>query len=300
MYQLSGPLMSILRQTHRQLFGIPRRVSGPSVSLSHRRWPYTQCGLSYLSSTSLTPLKSGDAQLHSGSNLCGSLASAPSQQRAAAERPAHSSSTMLPPALRHIGQKVPGSLTRWCIQKRALDFIGNQQYKALTALQGQTHVPSLHAANSPEPKIRKAAGTTRPRLDHLSATSVEEARSTIKNYSTTPSEPAFNDLPLATNTRVFVDAALGWGIGLCINNHWLAWQFHPANPLKLDKRGICWAELAAIELAVRYLAAAGAANAQFLIHSDNTFAVRCLNTGKSRFEQAGHHRVSGVQHRAQS
>jgi len=51
--------------------------------------------------------------------------------------------------------------------------------------------------------------------------------------------------------RIFVDAS-SWGIGLIVNDHWFAWQF--AQGWDTDGRDIHWAEMVAIELALRYIA----------------------------------------------
>lgn len=82
---------------------------------------------------------------------------------------------------------------------------------------------------------------------------------------------------------IFVDAALTWGIGLWINGRSLAWRFRKGTRSELNELGSNWAELLAIEMALRYLIARGAvSDTSFLIRSDNMFAIKNLNVLKAR------------------
>lgn len=84
--------------------------------------------------------------------------------------------------------------------------------------------------------------------------------------------------------KVFVDAS-GWGIGLIINEQWLAWRFtaplHPSVPVDTAGRIIMsWAELTALELGLLTLIAAGYRNARVVLHSDNSGVVDAVRAQK--------------------
>ena len=85
-----------------------------------------------------------------------------------------------------------------------------------------------------------------------------------------------------TNT-LFVDASTGWGIGLVLDGRWLAWQFQ--DEWKSDGREIGWAEMVAVELAVRTLVTARFTNCHIRVQSDNQGVVGALKAGRSRGTQ---------------
>lgn len=70
---------------------------------------------------------------------------------------------------------------------------------------------------------------------------------------------------------------------MVLNNKWLAW------PLKVgwksDGRDIGWAEMVAINLAVKTLVNAGYANCHVILKSDNMGVVDALAAGYSRSNQ---------------
>lgn len=80
--------------------------------------------------------------------------------------------------------------------------------------------------------------------------------------------------------RIYVDASTGWGIGLLVNDRWLAWQLRPG--WHSEGRDIGWAEMVAVELAVRALAASGHHGKHVVIHSDNQGVVGSIRAGRSR------------------
>lgn len=86
--------------------------------------------------------------------------------------------------------------------------------------------------------------------------------------------PPVLDLP------IFVDASTSWGIGIQINSKWAAWRFLD-NALK-DGRGIGWAEMVAVELAVSLLCSVHPRSSHFLIHSDNQGVIGAINSCFSR------------------
>lgn len=101
-----------------------------------------------------------------------------------------------------------------------------------------------------------------------------------------PSFYTSNSILITDSQHISVDAALSWGVGLCINGRCLGWRFHQERRSELNRLGINWAELLAIELSIRYLVAAGATKSQLVIRSDNTRAIQWLNTRQCQNEQA--------------
>ena len=87
--------------------------------------------------------------------------------------------------------------------------------------------------------------------------------------------------PLAT--ELFVDASTGWGIGLTINGRWLAWQFKEG--WRSEGREIGWAEMVAVELAIRTLISGKFSKCHVVVRSDNKGVVGALEAGRSRGTQ---------------
>ena len=89
--------------------------------------------------------------------------------------------------------------------------------------------------------------------------------------------------PEPLDTALFVDASTGWGIGLVLDGKWLAWQLKDG--WNADNRGIGWAEMVAVELAVRTLLSGKFTNCHIIIQSDNMGVVGALGSGRSRGTQ---------------
>ena len=89
--------------------------------------------------------------------------------------------------------------------------------------------------------------------------------------------------PEASKTALFVDASTGWGIGLVLDGKWLAWQLKDG--WNHDSREIGWAEMVAVELAVRTLLSGKFTNSHIIIRSDNKGVVGALGAGRSRGTQ---------------
>lgn len=92
--------------------------------------------------------------------------------------------------------------------------------------------------------------------------------------STIAVPPPVLDLP------IYVDASTSWGIGIQIRSKWAAWKFS-AGALG-DGRGIGWAEMVAVELAVSLLCSVHPRKSHFLIHSDNQGVIGAINSCFSR------------------
>lgn len=80
-------------------------------------------------------------------------------------------------------------------------------------------------------------------------------------------------------TPLFVNASTSWGIGLIFGDHWSAWRL--SDGWKSEGRDIGWAEMVAVELALRSLIAAGFRDTHFLLRSDNQGVVGALRAGFS-------------------
>lgn len=85
---------------------------------------------------------------------------------------------------------------------------------------------------------------------------------------------------ISPDISIFVDASTSWGIGIILNNKWLAFEFKDG--WKSDGREIGWAEMVAIDLALRTLRASKYSNVHVRIHSDNMGVVGALQAGSSR------------------
>jgi hypothetical protein len=86
--------------------------------------------------------------------------------------------------------------------------------------------------------------------------------------------------PEALDNRDFVDASTAWGIGLILDGRWLAWQFKDG--WRCEGREIGWAEMVAVELAVRTLITGRFAKCHVVVRSDNKGVVGALKAGRSR------------------
>lgn len=86
--------------------------------------------------------------------------------------------------------------------------------------------------------------------------------------------------PLPNDDALYVDASTDWGIGLLLNGRWLAWKFHDG--WRSEGRDIGWAEMVAVELALRSLVAIGRHDTHVIIHSDNQGVVHSVAAGRSR------------------
>jgi len=95
---------------------------------------------------------------------------------------------------------------------------------------------------------------------------------------------------------LYVDASTDWGIGLLLNERWLAWKL--CDGWRTDGCDIGWAEMVAVELALRSLIAAGRRDTHVIIHSDNQGVVHSVAAGHSRGCQQNailHHIVHLIQ-----
>ncbi|OBZ72642.1 hypothetical protein A0H81_07918 [Grifola frondosa] len=82
---------------------------------------------------------------------------------------------------------------------------------------------------------------------------------------------------------IWVDASTNWGIGVIVSERWAAWRWKlPLAEWKACGRDIGWAEMVAVELAIRYVEELGHTNADILIRGDNEGVVGAFTRGRSR------------------
>ena len=86
--------------------------------------------------------------------------------------------------------------------------------------------------------------------------------------------------PEPLENQIFVDASTSWGNGLILDDRWLAWQFKDG--WQMAGYEIGWAEMVAVELAIRTLIAGKFRNCHVRIQSDNQGVVGALRAGRSR------------------
>ena len=79
---------------------------------------------------------------------------------------------------------------------------------------------------------------------------------------------------------VATDASTSWGIGVIIGNLFDAWKL--AEGWKADSRDISWAEMIAVELAIRHVERMGVVDCDVLIHCDNQGVIGAFARGSSR------------------
>lgn len=70
---------------------------------------------------------------------------------------------------------------------------------------------------------------------------------------------------------------MSWGIGLVLNDKWLAWRLKEG--WRCEGRDIGWGEMVAVDLAVRTLVNAGFSDCQVVLQSDNAGVVGALSAG---------------------
>jgi hypothetical protein len=82
------------------------------------------------------------------------------------------------------------------------------------------------------------------------------------------------------------DTSSSFGIGVCIDNHWLSWRL--LYGWKECGRDIGWAEALGVELTVIWLITLGLHDAQVTCHCDNQGVVLAWHGGRSRNFQQNH------------
>ncbi|GBE86646.1 hypothetical protein SCP_0905260 [Sparassis crispa] len=82
---------------------------------------------------------------------------------------------------------------------------------------------------------------------------------------------------------IWVDASSSWGVGIIIAGEWSSWRWcGEPGVWKCNGRDIGWAEMVAVELAVRTIECLGQQNAHILIRGDNKGVEGAFARGRSR------------------
>lgn len=79
--------------------------------------------------------------------------------------------------------------------------------------------------------------------------------------------------------EIFVDASTSWGIGIVIDQHWLAFQL--IKDWKRPGGDIGWLETIAVEIIAYIINAWDVSNARVVIHSDNQGTIGAMGKGRS-------------------
>ncbi|GBE88971.1 hypothetical protein SCP_1403790 [Sparassis crispa] len=81
---------------------------------------------------------------------------------------------------------------------------------------------------------------------------------------------------------IWVDASSSWGIGVIVCGEWSAWHWRGLiNAWKGEGRDISWAEMVAVELAVRMVEVLGYHDATILVRGDNKGVEGAFARGRS-------------------
>ena len=171
-------------------------------------------------------------------------------------------------------------LNRWAADfkptcEEVESLIGTLNHVSLIVPVGRTHLLHLY---------RLRAGFTNSRHRWIRHKLTAAVLADIRWWSQTLQAP-FVGMPVMrppqpNDDSLFVDASTTWGIGLLLNGRWLAWKLRDG--WRTDGRDIGWAEMVAVELALRSLAAAGHYDTHVIIHSDNQGVVHSVAAGRSR------------------
>jgi hypothetical protein len=79
---------------------------------------------------------------------------------------------------------------------------------------------------------------------------------------------------------IWVDASTSWGIGILIDQQWMAWKL--CENWNTEGWDIGWAEPIAVELAILWVTEQDIADKEILIHGDNTGVINAYKKGRSR------------------
>lgn len=85
---------------------------------------------------------------------------------------------------------------------------------------------------------------------------------------------------LQVSYNIWVDASTSWGIGILIDQRWMAWKLHSG--WDSDGRDIGWAESVSVELAVLWITEQNLIDREILIHGDSTGVIDSYKKGHSR------------------
>lgn len=154
------------------------------------------------------------------------------------------------------------------------ELVGSLNHVAYIFHQGRSFLPSLHGFTK-----RFHLSSNRFVSIYPPPATISDAKTWVQLLSIPDAFRSLNHRP-EVDIDIWVDASTSWGIGLVVGDRWKAWKF--VKGWKSDRRDIGWAESAAIELAVAYLASLKRPNVSFVIHSDNQGAIGSFFKGRGR------------------
>lgn len=180
-------------------------------------------------------------------------------------------------------QKYKAKLDEWSTAsslslKSTESLIGTLNHACLVIPQGRSHLPALYAFRASFP-----TNSSRFLRHHPPKAALEEIEWWRRTLDVEWCGIVIQLPPEPMNVDLFVDASTSWGIGLVLDGRWLAWPLKTG--WKSDGRDIGWAEMVAVDLAVKTLINAGYANCHVILKSDNTGVVGALTAGYSRSTQ---------------
>jgi hypothetical protein len=154
-------------------------------------------------------------------------------------------------------------------------IIGSLNHCTNVLKDGRSHLPSFYKFSSSFSTA--ASAFTRHRIPR---DIVDDVLWWRRQLSIVPCLTRIICPPPPLPSQVFVDASTSWGIGFILDGKWLAWKLLPG--WQSEGRDIGWAEMVAVELAIRVLICAGFRDCHVMLRSDNQGVVGALAGGRSR------------------
>lgn len=162
--------------------------------------------------------------------------------------------------------------------KTTESLIGTLNHVCLVIPHGRSHLPAFYAFRTSFPSEGSHFIKHRPSKPVLHEIDWWRTTLSSKWCGVNIKRP-----PNPLDIQLFVDASTSWGIGLVLDDKWLAW------PLKegwqTEGRDIGWAEMVAVDLAVRTLIAGHFVECHVILRSDNAGVVGAFSAGYSRSSQ---------------
>jgi hypothetical protein len=159
--------------------------------------------------------------------------------------------------------------------KECLGVIGSLNHCSVVIFSSRTRLPSLYRFSS---RFKKLSPFVKLPIPHNVLEDISWWREVLSN-------PAACILPIhchppRSDLNIFIDASTSWGIGVVIEDQWLAWRL--ADGWQEDGREIGWAEMVALQLLVLTLIASRAPPATYSVRSDNKGVVGAFDANYSR------------------
>lgn len=162
--------------------------------------------------------------------------------------------------------------------KEAESLLGTLAHCTFAVPDGRSHIPALS---------RFTASFSHTKSNFSRRTPNATVFADITWWSETLSRPFCGSQlvrpPSISEVEIWVDASSSWGVGIVFNGAWDTWKL--ADGWRSEGRDIGWAEMVAIEIALRFAVELGFSNVHFRFRSDNQGVIQALDAGKSRNSQ---------------